>query len=76
VCRNFEPTPGAFDALEAIEAAGVAPFICSSQFPTHPTCASKELASAEEHGGTKWGRRTILTLEKTLVYAPSSWTTS
>lgn len=66
--RNLQPVPGALEALEAMEAAGLAPFICSSQFPTHPTCASEKLASVEEHFGAKWARRTILTLDKTLVH--------
>ncbi|GAB2734375.1 5' nucleotidase, NT5C type [Sinomonas soli] len=66
--RDLQPMPGALDALEAMEAAGLAPFLCSAPFPTHATCTSEKLASVQEHFGPKWAQRTILTLDKTLVH--------
>ncbi|MDO5863488.1 MULTISPECIES: hypothetical protein [Paenarthrobacter] len=59
--------PGAVEAVLAMEEAGLNVLFCSTSFATHPTCASEKLASFEEHLGSRWVNRVILTHDKTLV---------
>ncbi|WP_227471671.1 hypothetical protein [Paenarthrobacter sp. YJN-5] len=65
--RNLDPMPGAVEAILAMEESGLNVFFCSTPFATHPTCASEKLASIEEHLGSRWVNRVILTHDKTLV---------
>lgn len=64
---ELEPLPGAIEAVQAMAAEGHEVFIVTSPWVSNPTCASDKLAWVEKHLGTDWGRRAIITSDKTVV---------
>lgn len=65
--RDLEPIEGGLAALEELEANGHDVRLCSTPAVQNPTCASDKLDWVDEHLGSKWVKRTILTHDKTLI---------
>lgn len=61
------PIKGAIDALREMVADGHLVTICSTPDSTNPTCADDKIAWLETKVGPGWGKRLILTHDKTLV---------
>lgn len=64
---ELEPIPGAIEAIKEMVAEGHDVFIVTSPWVSNPTCASDKLAWVEKNLGTNWGRRTIITADKTVI---------
>jgi 5'-nucleotidase len=64
---SLRPVRGAFDALEAMEAAGAQIIICTALLIKSDHCANEKLAWVREHLGDHWRRRVIITDDKTLI---------
>lgn len=64
--RELPPIPGAISAIHTLARSFEIWFV-STPFLTHETCASEKLAWVGEHFGQEYQRRTILTMDKTLV---------
>lgn len=64
---DLQPTPGAAEVLNEILDSGDEVFICTTPYVSNPTCASDKIAWAEKHIGKGWGKRMILTSDKTAV---------
>lgn len=64
---DLEPAEGAAEALNTMLDEGHQLYICTTPYVTNPTCASDKIAWAEKHFGKGWGRRMILTSDKTAV---------
>lgn len=65
--RDLEPAPGAAEVLNAILDQGDEVFICTTPYITNPTCASDKIDWVEKHIGAGWGKRMIITSDKTAV---------
>lgn len=65
--RDLEPREGAFEALHEMLDAGHNVMMCSTPSVYNPTCASDKLWWMERHGGLELAKRTIMTLDKTVV---------
>lgn len=63
------PVPGAKQALEEMSASGFEVFICSSPFTNYNNCVLAKYKWVENHIGTSWVNRIILTKDKTLIKA-------
>jgi 5'-nucleotidase len=64
---ELEPAEGAAEALNTALDEGHQVFICTTPYITNPTCASDKIDWAEKHIGKGWGKRMILTSDKTAV---------
>lgn len=64
---SLKPIAGGADALRDMVADGHLVTICSTPDATNPTCADDKIAWLEENIGPGWGKRLILTHDKTLV---------
>lgn len=64
---RLRPIPGAHEALNAMLDAGHDVRIVTSPWLPNRTCASDKLAWVEEHYGTEWASRVIITGDKTLI---------
>lgn len=64
---ELEPIPGAIEALYEMVAAEHQVFLVTSPWVSNPTCASDKLRWVEQHLGTNWSKRTIITADKTVV---------
>lgn len=64
---ELEPTPGAAQALNEMLDEGYHVSLCTSPMVTNRTCASDKIFWAEEHIGPGWGKRTIITSDKTVI---------
>lgn len=64
---NLEPISGAIEALHEMDAEGYDIRIVTSPWISNPTCASDKLAWVERHLGVGWGKRVIITSDKTLI---------
>jgi 5'-nucleotidase len=64
---DLEPIDGAAEALNAMIDAGHVVFLCSTPDSTNATCPSDKRDWAEKHLGRGWGRRLILSHDKTLI---------
>ena len=65
---RLNPIAGAITALNEITAAGHDVHVVTSPWITNPTCASDKIAWMMRHFGTDWGRRVVITSDKTLVH--------
>lgn len=65
--RNLEPMDGSVQALHMMKEAGIDVFLCTAPYVTNKTCASEKMEWVEEHLGSTWLNRTIITSDKTLV---------
>jgi 5'(3')-deoxyribonucleotidase len=66
--RNLEPVEGSVRALHEMLNDNLEVFLCSTPSLDNPTCASDKLAWVGEHFGREIAKRTILTLDKTMVH--------
>ncbi len=66
--RNLPIVPGGKAALEEMLTSGHDVYICTSPLVIHQFCVPEKFAWVEEHLGTKWANRIILTRDKTLVH--------
>lgn len=64
---DLEPAPGASEVLNTILDRGDEVFICTTPYISNPTCASDKIAWVEKHIGKGWGKRMIITSDKTAV---------
>lgn len=64
---ELEPIEGAAKALNEMLDEGHEVHIVTSPWIDNETCASDKLAWVERHIGKGWGKRTIITSDKTLV---------
>lgn len=64
---DLDPMPGAADALHGMVDAGHEVRIVTSPWITNPTCASDKLAWMMRHFGHEWGRRVVISSDKTVV---------
>lgn len=64
---SLKPIAGGADALRDMVADGHLVTICSTPDETNPTCADDKIAWLEENVGPGWGKRLILTHDKTQV---------
>jgi 5'-nucleotidase len=65
--EELQPAKGAAKALNEALDEGHQVFICTTPYVSNPTCASDKIAWAEKHIGKGWGKRMILTSDKTAV---------
>jgi 5'-nucleotidase len=65
--RELRPIPGAIEAMEAMVAAGIEVFICSSPFTRYEHCVEEKYAWVDAHLGFTWVPRIILAKDKTLI---------
>lgn len=65
--RDLEPMDGSVQALHTMKEAGIDVFLCTAPYVTHKTCASEKMEWVEQHLGSAWLNRTIITSDKTLV---------
>jgi 5'-nucleotidase len=63
----LRPVRGARTALRAMVRAGHDVRIVTSPWPSNPRCASAKIDWMVRYFGRDWARRTILTMDKTLV---------
>ncbi|HTN57914.1 MAG TPA: hypothetical protein VL043_06585 [Protaetiibacter sp.] len=61
--------PGAADAVGAVTRAGATTGVCTTPWPTNPTCASDKLDSVARLFGAQLARATTITHDKTAVVA-------
>jgi 5'-nucleotidase len=66
--RRLEPVGGAKEALEAALDAGHDVHIVTAPYLSNPTCASDKLGWIEEHFGSDWLPRVVISTDKTLVH--------
>lgn len=64
---DMDPIPGAVEGIEAMAAAGLNVFLCTTPTWSNPGCVPGKLASIEKHLGAAWLNRTIMTHDKTMV---------
>jgi 5'-nucleotidase len=64
---RLEPYPGFTETVMKLAAAGHSVFFVSTPDSTNPGSSSEKRASIEAHFGVDWGKRLILTHDKTLV---------
>lgn len=65
--RDLDPIPGAVEALQDMLDEDHDVFLVTSPWVTNPTCASDKMQWAMRHLGEDWGRRTIISSDKTVV---------
>ena len=63
---DLQPIAGAAEALREMVAEGHTVHICTSPWPTNPTCASDKLDWLEKYIGAGWAHRAVITSDKTL----------
>ncbi|MBG6106562.1 hypothetical protein [Frigoribacterium sp. CG_9.8] len=64
---ELQPITGAIRALQEMVMDGHEVFLVTSPWVSNPTCASDKLRWVEDHLGTEWSRRTIITSDKTMI---------
>ncbi|WP_396657150.1 hypothetical protein [Microbacterium oxydans] len=64
---RLRPIPGAKTALKAMLKAGHDVRIVTSPWVSNPTCASDKLNWIVKHYGSHWGKRVVITTDKTIV---------
>lgn len=64
---NLEPFEGSVEAVNTMVAEGHDVRILTAPWITNETCASDKYAWVEKHLGSGWGKRTVLSSDKTVV---------
>lgn len=67
--REMMPMDGAMEALSEMNEMGWEVFICTSPLSTYKNCVLEKYEWVENHLGTDWIKRVILTKDKTLIKA-------
>jgi 5'-nucleotidase len=65
--RNLPPVPGAIKAVTDLLAEGFGVYICTSPLEQYQHCVLEKYEWVEEHLGSEFTTRVILTRDKTLV---------
>ena len=65
--ESLPPVSGAVEAARALLAAGHDVRICTAPVNQYRYCAGEKIAWVEQHLGTEWTRRVIITKDKTWV---------
>lgn len=67
--RDMPPISGAIEGLNWLRESGQIVRICSKPMSNHPTCEAEKLAWIQEHLGSWWEERAIITSVKSEVGA-------
>jgi 5'-nucleotidase len=67
--EDLEPIAGGAEALGQMVAAGHEVYICTAPAITNPTCVYEKYRWIQRHLGQEWLKRTIITLDKTIIDA-------
>jgi 5'-nucleotidase len=67
--RQLSPVEGSLAALGEMKKLGLEVFICSSPLSDYQNCVLEKFEWVEEHLGSEWVKRLILTKDKTIVRA-------
>ncbi len=65
--KSLPEIPGGVDAVHQMKEMGHEVFICTSPFKTYKHCVTEKYAWVEEHLGSTWIEKLILTNDKTLI---------
>lgn len=64
---DLPPVPGAIDGMRALQEAGHEVFICTAPLTSYQHCVGEKFAWVEEHLGSDWVKKIVLTKDKTVV---------